>query len=163
MIKFARICAILSILLCMCASIPLRAEEQPIQLSLFTPIQIFPEKDDITIFRFNLIYGRNASVTGLDLGLANHTTSGESKGVQWGFVSWNDADFVGWQNNPVNVTKGNFKGFQWGIANYARSAGGFQLGVVNYAENMYGLQIGFVNIIRQGGVYPVLPIVNWSF
>jgi len=29
--------------------------------------------------------------------------------------------------------------------------------------SMKGLQIGLVNIIRQGGQFPVFPIVNWSF
>jgi hypothetical protein len=146
-----------------CISVPAAAENRPVQLSLFTPIQIFPENDTITGIRINLIYGRNASVTGLDWGLINHTTTGITKGWQIGTVGWVDSDFVGWQDNAVNVVKGNFKGFQWGIVNYANNAKGFQLGFVNYAESMYGLQIGFVNVIRQGGIFPVFPIVNWSF
>jgi len=36
------------------------------------------------------------------------------------------------------------------------------LGFVNYAETMKGLQIGLINVIRQGGQFPVFPIVNWS-
>ena len=40
---------------------------------------------------------------------------------------------------------------------------GLQVGVVNYAQSMRGLQIGLVNIIKQGGQFPVFPIVNWSF
>jgi hypothetical protein len=132
-------------------------------LSLFTPIQIFPEKTPIFGVRFNLIYGRSVSVSGLDLGLVNHTTSGTTKGVQFGMVGYAQANFTGWQNNTVNVTKGDFEGFQWGIVNYARHASGFQLGLVNYAGSMRGLQIGLVNIIKQGGQFPVFPIVNWSF
>jgi len=140
-----------------------RTAERPVQSSLISPIQIFPTEDDITLFRLNLIYGRNSTVTGLDMGLINHTTSGLSKGLQWGLVSLNDTDYTGWQYSGVNVTKGNFKGFQWGFINYANSAKGFQLGFINYAESMYGLQIGFANIIRRGGVLPVLPLVNFSF
>jgi len=139
------------------------ATERPIQLSLVTPIQIFPESDDITGIRFNLIYGRNTSVTGLDLGLINHCTGGVSKGFQYGLVSIVDADFVGWQNSVVNVTHGDFEGLQWGFMNYAGYASGLQLGFVNYAERMNGLQIGLVNIIQRGGQFPVFPIVNWSF
>jgi hypothetical protein len=139
------------------------AETRPVQLSLFTPIQVFPENDTIIGVRINLIYGRNASVTGLDWGLINHTTSGTTTAWQIGVVGLVDADFTGWQDNSVNVTKGDFKGFQSGIVNYANTAKGFQLGLVNYAERMHGLQIGLVNIIRQDGVFPVLPIVNWSF
>ena len=47
--------------------------------------------------------------------------------------------------------------------NYADKVEGVQLGFVNYVNSMYGLQIGLANIIRQGGVFPVMPIVNWSF
>lgn len=143
--------------------LPLLAEQRPVQLSLFTPIQIFPEGDDIEIFRLNLIYGRNSSVSGLDLGLVNHTTGAGSVGFQFGAFSYNESEYTGWQNGFVTATNGDFKGFQWGFINYARSARGFQLGFVNYVETMYGLQIGLANIIRQGGVFPVLPIVNWSF
>jgi hypothetical protein len=74
-----------------------------------------------------------------------------------------DSDFVGFQDNSVNVVKGNFEGVQWGFVNYAQSAKGFQLGIVNYVESMHGLQIGLLNIIRQDGAFPVFPIVNWSF
>jgi hypothetical protein len=49
------------------------------------------------------------------------------------------------------------------LVNYAENMNGFQLGLVNYAQTAKGLQIGLVNIIRQGGQFPVFPIVNWSF
>ena len=131
--------------------------------ALAAPLQIFPEDDPISGIRLNLIYGRNVSVTGLDLGLINHTTTGMTKGLQFGLVGLADTDFLGWQDNWVNVTKGKFEGFQWGAVNYSLDMNGFQLGVVNYAESMHGLQVGLVNIIRVGGVLPVLPIINWSF
>jgi len=102
-------------------------------------------------------------VTGVDLGLFNHCTGGESKGFQYGLVGIVDADFVGWQNNVVNFTRGDFEGLQWGFMNYAGYANGLQLGFFNYAERMKGLQIGLVNIIKQGGQFPVFPIINWSF
>ncbi|MCK4656893.1 MAG: hypothetical protein KAT85_07655, partial [candidate division Zixibacteria bacterium] len=74
-----------------------------------------------------------------------------------------DGDFMGWQDNAVNIVHGNFEGFQWGVVNYANSANGFQLGLVNYARTLKGLQIGLVNIIKQGGAFPFFPIINWSF
>ena len=144
-------------------SMPSQAQDRPIQVSLVTPIQIFPEDNSITGFRLNLIYGRNISITGLDLGLVNHTTAGTSKGVQLGFVGLVDVDYVGWQDNAVNVTKGKFKGLQWGIVNYAEFANGLQLGLVNYVESMKGVQIGLINIIRQEGMLPFFPIFNYSF
>lgn len=138
-------------------------QSSPIQLSLVTPIQIVPEGQSVGAFRFNLIYGRNTQVTGLDLGLVNHNTAGVSKGVQWGIVALVDADFNGWQGHWVNLTEGRVEGLQTGLYNTASSMSGVQLGVVNHAGKMYGLQIGLVNIIKTGGQFPVFPIVNWSF
>ena len=142
---------------------PVLAQEKPIQLSLFSPIQLVPEDDAISGVRLSLLYGRNKYVSGLDWGLVSHSTSGRSVGVQFGGVGLVEADFMGWQSNVVNITEGNFEGFQWGVVNYAGHASGFQLGLVNYAASMKGLQIGLVNIIKQGGQFPVFPIVNWSF
>lgn len=154
-----------------------KAQDKPIQLALFAPIQIFPDTTTIKGVRFSLLYGRNATVKGLDIGLVSHATSGLSKGAQFGIVGIVDEDFIGFQNNWVNITKGNFEGFQWGLVNlannangfqlafvnHANHASGFQLGLVNYARTLDGLQIGLINIIKTGGQFPVFPIVNWSF
>ncbi|MBU2491867.1 MAG: hypothetical protein KJ571_04525 [Bacteroidetes bacterium] len=140
-----------------------KAQDKPIQLALFNPVQIFDENTSITGLRINLIYGKNAQVSGLDWGLINHITSGVSKGVQFGLVGIVEADYMGWQDNGVNITKGKFEGLQWGIVNYAGTVSGVQIGLVNYAANMTkGLQIGLVNIIKQGGQFPFFPIVNWA-
>ncbi len=164
MFKSCRATAVIAVIFLILVSAPLMAQEKrPVQVSLFTPVQIFPEGDAISGLRFNFLYGRNSVVTGVDLGLVNHTTSGVSKGWQWGLVGLVEEDFVGFQDNGVNIVKGSFEGFQWGVVNYAHSANGFQLGLVNYAVNLKGLQIGLVNIIKQGGQFPVFPIVNWSF
>jgi hypothetical protein len=152
------------------------ADSRPIQLSVVTPIQLFSEETPIGGLRLNLIYGRNASLTGVDLGFVNHVT-GPCKGVQWGAVGWVGTDFTGWQDNFVSVTKGRFEGFQsgavnsmgsgeafqLGIVNHAGNMSGFQLGFVNYCDYLKGLQIGVLNIIKQKEGLPVLPIVNWNF
>lgn len=142
---------------------PALAQQKPIQLALFSPIQLVPEDNAISGIRLSLLYGKNTHVTGLDWGLVSHSTWGKSAGVQFGLVGLVDADFTGWQNNVVNITNRRFEGFQWGFVNYAGHVSGFQLGFVNYARSMKGLQIGLVNIIKQGGQFPVFPIVNWSF
>jgi len=150
---------------------------EPLQLALFNPLQLRSEEEAIDVLRLSLIYGRNISVRGLDVGLVSHSTGGESKGVQFGGVGYIEGDFIGWQDTAINVVQGNFKGFQSGLYNGAASAeafqlgvinragdaSGFQLGLVNYAESMYGLQIGLVNIIRSKPSLPFFPIVNWSF
>lgn len=142
----------------------IEAQDKPVQIAIINPIQLFNENNSITGLRINLLYGRNRSVTGIDFGLINHTTNGTSTGVQWGFVGINNGNFVGWQNDGVNITHENFEGLQWGIVNYAGSVNGVQIGLVNYAANMKkGLQIGLVNIIKRGGQFPVFPIVNWAF
>lgn len=139
------------------------AQDKPIQISLFNPIQVFPENTSITGIRLNLIYGKNQNVSGLDWGLVNSTT-GKQLGVQFGFVNLVDNGFLGLQDGFVNVTDGKFEGLQWGFVNYHKGkVSGVQLGFVNYAGSMYGLQIGLINIIKQGGAFPVFPIVNWSF
>lgn len=153
----------LTVLALLSIVMPAHAKDRPIQLSLLSPIQLFPESDAIAGLRLSLLYGRNASVSGLDWGLVTHTTSGVSKGLQVGFVALSEADFTGIQYNFVNVVKGNAEGLQWGFVNYSGYTNGLQLGFVNYAMRMKGVQIGLVNVIRQGGQFPVFPIVNWSF
>ena len=143
---------------------PALAQPRPIQIALITPVQIFSEDESISGVRWNILYGRNVTVRGLDFGLINHTTGGLSKGVQFGLVGIVESDFLGWQHNQlVNYTKGDFEGFQWGFFNYAKRASGFQLGFFNYVESMHGLQVGLINVIEKGGACPVFPIANWSF
>jgi len=170
----ARLLLVLGMLL---AAAPALAESGPVQISLVTPIQILPETKAVTAFRLNLLYGRNTTVQYVDLGLVNHTTEDGSKGVQWGLVGMTKG-WKGVQINSVNVNEtGRFEGLQWGFVDWAeefegaqlgwlnisKDMHGFQLGFINYAETMHGLQIGLANIIRQGGVLPFLPLVNWSF
>jgi len=140
-----------------------RADDgKPISLGLFTPVQIVPEGQGVSGFRFSLIYGKNAFVRGFDLGLVNELSGGLS-GVQWGFVSIVKGDVVGWQWNFVTLDGGTFEGLQMGFYNQARHVKGLQLGIVNHVETMEGVQIGLINIIQKGGMLPVFPIFNFSF
>ena len=145
------------------ATAPALADAKAVNLSLVTPISLARETDSVTAFRFNLLYGKNTSVEVLDLGLVNHTTSGLSKGLQWGAVNIAEADFKGAQLATVNYNAGSFEGVQFGFVNHSSNGDGLQLGFVNYAQKLHGIQIGFVNIISQDGFLPVFPIVNWSF
>jgi len=88
----------LFVLLTILISAPVQAKNRPIQLALVTPIQLFPEDYSITGVRLNLLYGRNVSVTGLDVGMVNHTTTGSFKGLQYGLVGLADSEFLGWQD-----------------------------------------------------------------
>jgi hypothetical protein len=151
--------------------------EKPFQLAIFHPLQLRDENTSIVALRVSLLYGRNVAVKGLDIGLVNHCTGGESLGLQYGLVGYVEGDFMGWQDNSVSIVKGRFSGVQTGIyneidngvglqmgwGNKARDMRGLQLGLVNYTETMHGLQIGLLNIIRQKETLPVFIFVNWSF
>jgi len=148
----------------------------PIQLSLLSPAQLVPADEAIRGLRLSLLYGRNTDVTGLDVGLVAHST-GDFRGVQLAVVGLTDNDFTGLQYSLVSVITGHMegvqlggvnlaesgRGIQWGAVNHSRNFRGLQLSLVNYAETLHGIQVGLVNIIREGGVLPVMPIVNWSF
>ena len=154
---------LLLIALAISAPVMAQSNDKPIQLALVAPAQIYSETNSITGFRINFLYGRNTSVTGIDLGLVNHVTSGKTSGVQWGLVGIADDEFLGIQENWINISKKDFKGMQWGLVNSAANARGWQFGLVNYAQSLRGIQIGLVNIIKTGGQFPVFPVVNWSF
>jgi hypothetical protein len=158
--------SVLFILLVAAAFLPSAAsaeEAQAIQLSLFTPVQLRPEDTAIKYFRFNLIYGKNTTLVGLDLGLVNMLTAGESQTLQIGLANWVEADCKGLQYGALNVTRGTFTGWQWGFINSAGHAKGLMLGFLNVADSMYGVQIGLINVIKEGGMLPVFPIFNFSF
>lgn len=139
------------------------AQTKPIQLALVNPVQVFPESNSIEGLRLSLLYGKNATVKGLDLGLVNHTTSGTSLGLQLGLVGLNEGGFTGLQWDFVNMSDQNVEGFQWGFFNHAGRMSGLQLGFINTTGSMKGVQVGLLNFIKTGGQFPVFPIVNWSF
>jgi uncharacterized protein YjbI with pentapeptide repeats len=139
------------------------SQGNPIQLSLFNPIQIVPEGESVNGIRLNLIYTKNANVTGFDMGLVNFTT-GKQVGVQWGGVNVTEGGFTGWQSAFVNISGGNFTGLQTSWVNYHNgNFNGLQFSIVNYAATLEGLQLGLINIIGSGGFLPVFPIFNFDF
>jgi hypothetical protein len=158
----ARIAKLALVVLALAALVmPASAQRKPINIALVTPIQIVPEDVGVSGFRWNIIYGKNSSMSGLDIGIANHV-AGHMEGVQLGWVNMTES-MVGWQDGIVNYTVGEFEGFQWGGVNYAGRINGLQLGIVNYAERANGVQVGLVNIIKEGGMFPVMIIANWGF
>ena len=108
--------------------------ESPVNLALFSPVQITKETESVTAFRFSLIYGRNADLQGLDLSLVGRNT-GSFTGISWTGAGMVDGDFTGAQLGWLaSMTKGN----------------------------MQGLQIGLINIINNKDKLKVFPIVNWK-
>ena len=90
---------------------PAWAGGKPIQLSLFSPVQIYAPERSITGLRLSLLYGKNVNVTGLDLRFRHaddrqpcgRTTSvvgkvdGNATGIQYGFVPWTKGTMTGLQ------------------------------------------------------------------
>jgi hypothetical protein len=152
------------------------AAPSPFQLALFDPAQIVKHDQSVGLLRIDLIYGRNVNVTGLDIGLVNHTT-GNQGGLSYGIANVVQGSFTGWQDNAINIADQSFLGLQSGIWNQSKDGHGVQFGWVNVTEKMSGLQVGIVNytrtmskgvqigvgnIILEGGI-PFLPIVNARF
>ena len=116
--------AALSSALALTLASPIVAQNKPIQLSLFTPVQIVPENQGVTAVRLNLIYSVNKSVQYVDLGLVNLTSGGFSSGIQWAAVAINKGPFTGWQSGFAAVTQAQFKGLQTGLFASAREGQG---------------------------------------
>ena len=150
----------------------------PVNLALVSEVQLVDEAQSVTVFRLG-IWGRNANMTGLDLGLVGQNT-GSFEGLQWTGVGLVDGDFTGWQHGWIaGITEGNMQGLQTafytkagvgssgvqlGFVNTADDFSGLQFGLVNITQVMRsGLQIGLINIINNKEKLKVFPIVNWKF
>ena len=151
-------------------------ETKAINLALWDPVQIFNHDYVIHGLRLN-IYGNNAGLKGVDIGIANWIT-GETVGIQWGLINVTEGNFTGWQSAPVQKVGGHMTGLQSGWLVSINESGkglqasgvtmsnnfvGLQLGIVNYAVAYHGIQIGLINIIKEGGMLPFFPIFNFSF
>ena len=106
------------------------AQAEPVQLSLWNPIQLFPEQSSVDGLRLNLLYGKNEDVAGLDMGLVNGASRSVA-GLQIGCL-WNDVGAF----SPDDVP-GEISGIQiGGLANTAGSACGLQMaGLLNVAQD----------------------------
>lgn len=156
-----RIAVTLGILALLCIPSMGTAEEKPVQIALFEPVQIFPASTSIKGVRISL-YGVNQDLTGLDWGLVNRL-HGDMTGYQLGLVNLVGGDSHGWQKGFANITEGRATGLQSGFFNKAGQVHGVQLGIWNQAGTLEGLQIGLLNFNESGTPHGFLPIVNYSF
>ncbi len=115
----------------------------PFQLSIFSPIVFPPAEDNIEGFRLNLIYGKNEYVSGIDIGVIQHTTQ-NSEGFQLGIFNWGKTmnglqlSMVGnktEKNNGVQISTG---------FNLSTESNGLQIApMLNFAKTINGQQITF--------------------
>ena len=150
----------------------------PIQSAVFNPAQLFPENTDVRGLRVSALYGKNASVYGLDVGLVNEVEErvsgvqlasianrvGELDGLDVGLVNEVEERVRGVQLASVANFTGELAGVQLaGILNRSKSVVGVQIGgLVNDAERLVGLQIGLLNFNKSGPL-PFFPIFNFGF
>ncbi len=164
-----------------------KAQESPIGISIFNPIQYPDEATSIRGIRLNVLYGVNQDLTGVDfgyglpfnflrgdltgiqLGIYNEV-GGSASGIQWGFVNWTMEDHRGLQLSAINLVDGQVRGAQIGVLNDASHVRGLQFGLANMTETLNGVQIGLINLKADPGPgfpdsvpYTFFPFVNWTF
>jgi hypothetical protein len=131
--------------------------------------------DELTGVQLSWIYARSNKLRGLTHSLVTQTRdaigvqtgalnlSGNVTGVEWGLINITEREVIGAQIGIVNLAE-RAQGLQWGIYNQAQDFSGLQLGIVNNITNIEkGLQIGLVNIIKVGGWFPGMLLVNGRF
>jgi len=171
--RFCKIIVVVAVLLSFATLPRLSAAEEhvpvtPLQLALFSPVQLYPELSDVNGLRINLLLGRNRNVKGLDIGVADITT-GAFAGVQLGALCninyaaasgiqvaglWNDvndADQCIQVAGLANFTGRRAAGFQIsGLINMARNQEveieALQISTINYTSTFRGVQLGAVNL-----------------
>ncbi len=121
-------------------------------------------------FSFNVLYGVNGGLDGLEIGGLVNYNHGEVNGMQLAGIGNINKEYTnglmlsgcfnltlddaeGVQLSDLNIANGNFTGVQAGVINYARGLQGVQFGLVNIVEEDNGaLPIGLINVVR-GGYY----------
>jgi hypothetical protein len=117
-------------------------------------------------FSFNILYGLNGGVNGVEIGSLLNYNKGEVKGFQLsgilniniglskGFLLSGVSNVCGDSTSGLllsgvlNYSKGNSTGLHLATINIsANQFNGFQLGVVNYAKKIKGVQLGVINIL----------------
>ncbi len=174
---------LMCLLIIMVAAGQAMAGSSPIQLSLTPDIAIHDRNTRIEglalsiwgenpqeAFALGIVNGSAGQSAGFSLGIINYADS--YKGVQWAFVNYTKANFLGWQHGIINYVEGSGKGLQTGFVNYAGHLTGVQIGLINYAAKATtGVQIGIINLIPQNAWFTRFPdelapgmiFVNWRF
>ena len=121
-------------------------KHHPVNVTLFYPIGTNQDPAVSTNFRLSLIYGRVASVKGIDIGGLVARVDGEMRGLQFaGLHSYTGGDLAGATVSAgINYVGGEARGVQMGFVNYDRRGfGGLQYGYAfNYVEGgVRGVQV----------------------
>lgn len=150
----------------------------PVQLALFSPVQIFSEDRSVAGLRLSVLLGVNQDVAGLDIAAGVTRTEGTFRGVQLAMANQVEGDCKGLQFGLTNEVDGLLRGIQISalgsnvvggsgaqisaLWNWADSLSGVQIGVLNFGGQMKGLQLGLLNF-NDNGFLPVFPLFNFGF
>jgi len=111
----------------------------PIQISIWSPIQVFPRDWDVVGLRYGGFYSRNSHVYGLDIGFFNRADS-SSGGIQLGLM--NTVSDLGFGFFTVNLGRLSEIGKNIYRSDSGANYTGIQLGFFyNHADDMRGLQL----------------------
>lgn len=124
----------------------------PVQASIWNPLQIYREDWDVYGLRFNLLFGKNKNLYGIDMGLFNEFTD-KAMGVQLGLMNFDstmnfdvpDFDSTGNMDEYMKVCRPSFSGLQLGVVNQSGIMKGMQLGFGNSSAMTTGIQMGILN------------------
>jgi hypothetical protein len=131
----------------------------PLGVSIVPPVQFPPTDFDVAGVRLGLLWGRNRSVYGLDVGLLGNITEQTFSGIGIsGLVNYTKGTTTGILLQAaglanINLNKTMIYGLQFALVNYNAAesgVGGFQLGLINQSAftTIYGLQFGIYNKAR---------------
>lgn len=145
-------------------------ENKNVQFSLFAPLQVLEEDEDVYGIRFTALYGVNAAVVGFDFGVWS-VTNGYQYGLQANVLTAYHAQnadgfsFAGIVNYTHQSSTGciiggiyneighKITGFQTGLfCAKATQVSGVQLSLFNYCEDLNGVQLGLININNNGTI-----------
>jgi len=138
----------------LCYAGAIDADWSPLEIGIFTPVQLFDEDSDIYFLRLSTCYTRNKAAYGFDFGLVNDDSN--NGGLQIAVAGIHRDTQMGLGIGLINVTMKNLYGCQIGMFNKAGSrrimenydqAGGLQIGWVNLTKAIFdGVQIGIANL-----------------
>ena len=149
-----------------------------------------PRDPNVTGMRLSLLYGKNQSTRGLDLGVlsfsstsrasgaaficgVHHVKESMSKGAAFSLVNYHEGRDSGVNGAFVNVLNNTPGAFNMGFIIFAEGEtlvdlGGInvsksstvQIGFLNMTDRIKTFQFGFLNI-AENGFLPVFPVVNF--
>jgi len=141
---------LLLVFFCCATNLALAKGTKPVQLAIWSPVQLFSDSDSIKGLRLNLLYTENKDVCGVNLGMGLARTNGDLKGISLGAVNWTAGSAYGFKAGLLNYTGKRSAGLDIGMVNIAQGgAKGIQLGIVNWEEGLFhGWQCGAINEVN---------------